>query len=113
MHIVDDALREVVVDDGAHAAEVHATPHQLRGDEEPNVTATKRLHDLFALGFRAVRVDHIHADVVVHKLLVELLGTCYALHKDEHGRPDPALNELPHSKDLALFLAHKQKLLLD
>lgn len=47
--VADSRGREVIVNDEVHALEVDAPPHQLRGDEHPDLAGSETLHDVVPL----------------------------------------------------------------
>eukprot|EP00754_Rhynchopus_humris_P038658 Rhum_TRINITY_DN21271_c0_g1::Rhum_TRINITY_DN21271_c0_g1_i1::g.173607::m.173607 len=105
VHIRLDGGREVEVDDGGDALEVHTARHQLRRDQHVDLAQTELAHAAVALVCRAVGVDGGHADVLRGELRVQVLRTVDALHEDEHGRGEPLLQQLLDGLGLPALLA--------
>jgi hypothetical protein len=87
VHVALHALREVVVDDLAHAAEVHPARHDLRRDEHPALAAAHARDRVLALRAREPRVQDADVrDAREHELLAERRAARLRGREDEERR---------------------------
>lgn len=83
MDVALHARWEIVIDDQVDAAEVHASPHELRRDQDPNATFSELLDDALSLGWRSLGVNDVDVETVVDELAEKIVGSRDGLDKDE------------------------------
>ena len=101
-------MREVKIENAVDALEINTTSHQVGANQHPNFTQAKVLDDAVALSLRAVGVDDIDVDAIVHEFVKQLPRPLNRLDKNQHGRFDAFLDQLPHRQQFAIFFADKQ-----
>jgi hypothetical protein len=103
VNIADQTLWKIIIDNLIDSFEIDATRHQISANEHPYLADTEFLYDLISFFFLFVSVDDVHVLSVISELLVELLGSVFALDEDQHWGFEAVVELLPKGVELTVF----------
>ena len=102
MDVTDRRRREIVIDDQVDTFEIDTTSHQLRANQDPDLTRPERLNNVVSLKERQIlitwimtmiqmggnlklrpfRVNDVNIYALVDQFSVQFLGSFLGLYKD-------------------------------
>jgi hypothetical protein len=102
---------KIKVDHGVNSFKIDTTRHQVRTDQDPDVSESELAHDVISLFLFTITMNHVDVEAIIEQLVIELLSTVFALHEYQHRRLESFFELLPKGHEFCILFANIDNLL--